>query len=129
MTDRLNHCPLCGREVILKEYYESTDGRSDEFAKIKCECGLELKLTFDEFYQVKKDFNYRGGYYSSNKEFWNGMHQRLIEKWNTRKPMDRIENKLIDAAESGITIRKSGVTRTAMFVEIADAIKIIEGEL
>ena len=129
MIDRLKPCLSCGGEVILKEYYESTDGRSDEFAKIKCECGLELKLTFDEFYQAKKDFNYRGGYYSSNKEFWNGMHQRLIDKWNTRKPIDRIKEKLVDAAESGTTIRESGVIRTAMFVEIADAIEIIEGEI
>jgi hypothetical protein len=87
---KLLPCPFCGGEAILEEYYETCDGRGNRSAKIECECGLKMSLTWSEFTQAKKDFNYTGGYYSQNKKFWKGMHQRLIDKWNTRKPINRI---------------------------------------
>lgn len=80
---KLKPCPFCGGEVELEEYYESTDGRQDRHAKIRCyKCDLKMGLTFDEFYQTQHDFGYTGGYYSKNEKFWNGMHQRLVDKWN-----------------------------------------------
>lgn len=85
MDKKLKPCPSCGGEVELIKYYETCDGRGDKLPEIKCKCGLKMTLTFDEFYKVRDDFNYVGGYYSNNKELWNGMHQRLIDKWNTRK--------------------------------------------
>ena len=91
---KLLPCPFCCGEVILEQYYETCDGRGDRDARIKCKCGLQMSLIWSEFTQAKKDFNYTGGYYSQNKEFWKGMHQRLIDKWNTRKPIDRIVERL-----------------------------------
>lgn len=74
---------LCGGEAKLVEYCETCDGRGDKHANITCnKCGIKLGLTYDEFHKAKHDFGYKGGYYSSNKKFWEGMHQRLIDKWN-----------------------------------------------
>lgn len=85
------------------------------------------------FCDGKFRINYRGAYEHDSKGcILNGLeikNHKEVEQWNTRKPMDRIKEKLVSAAESGTTTRESGVTRTAMFVEIADAIKIIEGEI
>ena len=53
-----------------------------------------MTLNFDELCKAQNDFNYNGGYYSRNKEFWDGMHQILIDKWNTRKPIDDIVEQL-----------------------------------
>lgn len=99
---KLLNCPFCGGEAELKKYYETCDGRGDRMARVECKCGLEMSLTRNEFKQAEKDFNYSGGYYSSNKEFWEGMHQRLIEKWNTRTPMSNIVEKLEEYAKSPI---------------------------
>ena len=90
----LRECPFCGGEAELEKFYESCDGRGDRFAEIKCKCNVTMELTWEEWIKAQEDFNYTGGYYSQNKEFWNGMHQRLIDKWNTRKPMERIVEQL-----------------------------------
>ena len=95
-NDKPLNCPFCGGEAELEKFYESCDGRGDRFAKIKCRCGVIMELTFEEWGKAQDDFNYTGGYYSQNKAFWNGMHQRLIDKWNTRKPMERIVEQLED---------------------------------
>lgn len=92
---KLLPCPVCnGKSVKLNELYETSDGRGDRWPSIECKCGLLLSLTTDEFYSAQDDFGYTGGYYSRNKEFWNGLHQRLIDKWNTRKPMQEIMERL-----------------------------------
>lgn len=92
---RLLPCPVCnGKSVKLNELYETSDGRGERWPSIECKCGLSLSLTTDEFYSAQDDFGYTGGYYSENKEFWNGIHQRLIDKWNTRKPMQEIVERL-----------------------------------
>ena len=92
---RLKNCPFCGGEAEMKEFYESCDGRGDRHAKITCcQCETIMYLTFNEFYDAEKEFGYTGGYYSQNKAFWNGMHQKLIDKWNTRKPMEKIVERL-----------------------------------
>lgn len=93
----LRNCPFCGGEVELIKFYESIDGRGDRYPTIKCKCGLEMNLTFEEVCKIKDDSNYTGGYYSNNKDLWNGMHQRLIDKWNTRKPMDNIIEQLLES--------------------------------
>lgn len=94
---KLLNCPFCGGKAELKKYYETCDGRGDRMARVECECGLEMSLTRNEFKQAEKDFDYSGGYYSSNKEFWEGMHQKLVDKWNTRTPMANIVEKLEEA--------------------------------
>jgi hypothetical protein len=90
----LKCCPFCGGEAELKKFYETCDGRGDRMARVECKCGLGMSLTWNEFKQAEKDFDYSGGYYSSNKEFWEGMHQKLVDKWNTRNPMANIVEKL-----------------------------------
>lgn len=97
--ERLKPCPFCGGEVELIKFYESSDGRGDRYPTIKCKCGLEMNLTFEEFHKIRDDSNYTGGYYSENKELWNGMHQKLIDKWNTRKPIDKVVKQLEEEIE------------------------------
>ena len=53
-----------------------------------------MRLTTKEFVETENDYGYTSGYYSQNKKFWNGMHQKLIDKWNTRKPIEKIEQRL-----------------------------------
>lgn len=96
---KLLPCPFCGGEAKLIEYKETVDGRGDKIARIRCECGSDLHLTAREFSKAEDDFGYKGGYYSQNQKFWNGMHQRLIDKWNTRTPMDNIVEKLEEKTE------------------------------
>ena len=94
-------CPFCGGEVELKEFYESCDGKGDRHAKITCgKCEKAMYLTFDEFYDAQKEFGYTGGYYSQNKAFWNGMHQKLIDKWNTRTPVDKVIERLEESKKN-----------------------------
>lgn len=94
-SDKLITCPCCGGEAALKKYYESSDGKCDKRAQIICcDCELKMELTWDEFSKAQEEFGYTGGYYSQNKSFWDGMHQKLINKWNTRKPMERILERL-----------------------------------
>lgn len=81
---KLKPCPFCGRKPELIKYHESVDGRGDVPAFIKCACQAQMLLSMTEFRKAENDFGYTGGYYSSNKEFWNGMHDRLIEKWNNQ---------------------------------------------
>lgn len=81
----LKPCPFCGATPKLKEFHETADGRGDRWAEICCHCRVSMTLTLGEFEKAEKDFGYIGGYYSSNEKFWNGMHQRLIDKWNKRK--------------------------------------------
>lgn len=124
---KLLPCPFCGEEVKLEEFYESCDGRGDKFARIKCKCGLEMSLTWDEFAKAKEDFNYTGGYYSQNKKFWKGMHQRLIEKWNTRKPMERLVSRVCEVRNNTpSTDFKNGCN--ACLTEIHRDIYITEAE-
>lgn len=78
----LKPCPFCGRIPIFHEYHETCDGRGDRHAHIECKCGIEMRLTSEEFYKAQDNFGYTGGYYSQNEEFWGGMHQKLIDKWN-----------------------------------------------
>ena len=92
----LKKCPFCGGEATLEKYRESDDGRMDKVARVKCKCGVEVHLAFSEFNRAKDDFGYKGGYYSQNKEFWDGMHQRLIDKWNNRPTESEIRAKAID---------------------------------
>lgn len=94
MTELLK-CPFCGGEAKLKEFYESCDGRGDKYPRIICcKCDVEMILTTNEFYGLQDKYNYTGGYYSQNKAFWKGMHQYLIDKWNTRKPVQDVLKRL-----------------------------------
>lgn len=96
----LKKCPFCGGEARLTEFYESCDGRGDRHAKITCcKCEITMYLTFDEFYDAQKEFGYTGGYYSQNKAYWDGMHQKLIDKWNTRTPVDKMIERLEQQAQ------------------------------
>ena len=78
------------------EYIETVDGRGDKIARVRCKCGCDIHLTMREFSRAEDDFGYNGGYYSQNKKFWNGMHQRLIDKWNNRATEAEIRAKAID---------------------------------
>ena len=92
----LKKCPFCGGEADLIEYIETVDGRGDKIARVRCKCGCDIHLTMREFSRAEDDFGYNGGYYSQNKKFWNGMHQRLIDKWNNRATEAEIRAKAID---------------------------------
>ena len=80
----LKPCPFCGKKPELQKYNETCDGRGDRYAVITCECQTQMRLSLSELKKAENDFGYTGGYYSDNKEFWNGMHNRLIEKWNNQ---------------------------------------------
>ena len=80
----LKPCPFCGKTPELQKYHETCDGRGDRYAVITCECQTQMRLSLSELKKAENDFGYTGGYYSSSKEFWNGMHDRLIEKWNNQ---------------------------------------------
>lgn len=135
---RLLPCPVCnGKSVKLNEFYETSDGLGDRWPSIECKCGLSLSLTTDEFYAAQDDFGYTGGYYSENKKFWNGMHQRLIGKWNTRKPMqeivERLEgraeqemNKSEKAAELGKAYERHTILHGGKGMAFEDAIEIVK---
>lgn len=87
--DSILNCPCCGGCAKLHVYEESEDGRGDKGAYIQCEkCHLEMRLTTNECWSAEDEFEFTGGYYSDNKLFWEGMHNKLIAKWNNRpKPI------------------------------------------
>lgn len=82
----------------------------------KCpKCSTELKIRPDVGAAICPDcgWTYCGGFFGFESEL-----ERMLLKY-------RIKNKLIDAAEPGTTIN-GNVSRTSMFVQINDAIKIVE---
>lgn len=89
MSEELRPCPFCGGEVELIYYHESTDGKQDRYANIKCCCGVRMFLDEKELKRAMEKFDYKGGYFSINKKFWYGMHNMLIEKWNRRVADER----------------------------------------
>lgn len=132
MSDKILDCPFCGGEAELEEYYETCDGRGDRNAKIECrKCGLMMRLTFEEFHGAEKEFGYTGGYRSQNKTFWNGMHQKLVSKWNTRKPMEdiveRLEAEMLDSLSCYNRTLESN--RYGEVDAYGKAIKIVKGEV
>ncbi len=122
---KLLNCPFCGGEAKLIEYKETVDGRGDKIARIRCECGSDLHLTAREFSKAEDDFGYKGGYYSENKKFWNGMHQRLIDKWNTRIPMANIVEKLKENSQYCVPLGGQSFTG----IKLETAINIVEQEI
>lgn len=87
----LKPCPFCDGEAELIRHRESTDGSRDDFAYIRCSsCKIKMFLTLEEYCKAEKDFEYTGGYYSQNNELWDGIHRRLVEKWNRRVSHERI---------------------------------------
>jgi hypothetical protein len=87
----LKKCPFCGGEAVLVEMYESCDGRCDRFPRVKCtDCQAEVGLTFKEFTDATHEYGYTGGYYSQNKKVWDGIHQKVVDKWNNRKPVEYV---------------------------------------
>lgn len=132
---QLAKCPFCGGEAELMDYYESCDGRGDRFAIIKClECTVEMQLTWKEFKKAEEDFGYTGGYFSQNKVFWEGMHKRLVDKWNTRKPTEKIVERLKESLDKTMEensqewdsyYRKVNVGKCVAF---RDAIEIVKEE-
>ena len=130
-SDKLIPCPCCGGEAALKKYYESSDGRCDKHAQIICcDCELTMELTWDEFSKAQEEFGYTGGYYSQNKSFWDGMHQKLINKWNARKPMERIIERLeetYDATHENYMKDRDLITLVKKYV-LEHAIEIVKEE-
>lgn len=100
MTDRLKKCPCCGGEVTFHKFCESVDGRGNKLPSVTCVCGLEMKMTYREYDKLCSEFNFKGGYISKNKRLCNAMNQNMIDKWNTRKPMNRIVEQLEELHES-----------------------------
>lgn len=94
MTKELKPYPFCGGEATFYEFYESVDGRGDKLPKILCDCGVQLQLTYEEYHNIRVDFNYKGGYVSINKEILNAINQNVIDKWNRREPIDYIVEQL-----------------------------------
>ena len=99
MTDKLKPCPFCGGNnigVFKHEYFY----KSHLYAANCYDCHFGLKMVATE--------------------------EEAIKIWNTRKPMDRIVEQLVQHAENGST-RKGSVTRVSAFVQLNDAIAIVKG--
>lgn len=99
--NKLKPCPFCGGEAKMKVFFESCDGRGDEFPEIRCcKCNARISMTLHELIEIDKKFGYHGGYRSQSKELMEGMHQLMMDKWNRRTTEQQINKpRLIDANE------------------------------
>lgn len=92
----MRECPYCGRSPKLIPFYESCDGRGDRMAKVVCDCGAKMTLTWDEFSEICDKFGYKGGYYSYTEGLLDAVHQKLIERWNSVYPEEPVTEELLD---------------------------------
>ena len=106
MNNKLKPCPFCGGEAFTMAYLDE-----DEFL-------------------IKKEYKYSVICRKCHAESrCSPIKEEAIEAWNTRKPMDKVVERLTDAAKSGEVIMDSGVRRVSCFVQINDAIEIMKGEM
>lgn len=85
MNKELKPCPFCGGKAVMKVFFESCDGRGDDFPEIRCcKCNARISMTLHELIEIDKKFGYHGGYRSQSKELMEGMHQLVMDKWNRR---------------------------------------------
>lgn len=116
---KLKSCPFCEGEAVLTEFYESCDGRGDVLPYIKCkDCGAEISLTYEELRRLDEDYNFKGGYRSQNKKLLEAMHDKIIEKWNTRKTVERIVERVEEEKQNALKLwdgnsRYKGLTEVA----------------
>lgn len=108
MSDKTSNvllsCPFCGGEAQLKEF-NYLDGKINYF--VECdytECGVVTETA---------DFD---------------TPEEAIKAWNTRKPLERIVERLEES--KGIVIDERGevLYQEDYFIDIDDAIAIVKGE-
>lgn len=102
-SDKLIQCPFCGGENIHSTYFNWTPA-------IRCECGavMTVQMGFD-----------------TNKE------AELVRRWNTRKPMERIVERLEEHREwTDSTFDEDGFCNDDSFevVRLDTAIEIVKEE-
>lgn len=85
MQNKLKPCPLCGGSVMIalfgNEMHWLSITRSGEEDSCKCRLFLQSKLLYPD----------------ATCEEIEAARQELIERWNTRKPMERIVEQLEDS--------------------------------
>ena len=96
MTDKLKPCPFCGGEAILNKRISSYDGTA--FYGVLCVntgcCDIPSLYTKDQ----------------------------AVDKWNTRKPMDRIVEQL-----EGLPNVNSDYWNFSDLIDRDDALEIVKG--
>lgn len=101
MSKKQKTCPFCGGEVRMANEPITATITIDWFICENCGATVHFEYADDT--------------------------AEAIEAWNTRKPMNEIEKRLVDAAKSGEVMMDSGVKRVSSFVQINDAIEIVKG--
>lgn len=98
MTDKLKSCPFCGGKA---EWWDTFDEIFPYQIVCKsCYCGTDAMAT----------------------------KHGVIERWNTRKPMDRIVEQLEEASYDSMHLDMSRpMTETWQIVDLDDAIAIVKG--
>lgn len=106
---KLKNCPCCGSGLVG---YMKTNKRSTRGYVYCMECGLRTETKYDD---------------RNDKKRWK---QKAAESWNTRKPMDRIIDKLEDGrnayADDYFEFRLE--SSRGGLLAIDTAIEIVKGE-
>ena len=81
-AEPLLRCPFCGGDAVVEEHFKQWDGRYYEVTHISCRSCWCSSKTISEM--ECKDRKKR--------------KEEAIKSWNTRKPMERILERLEDAS-------------------------------
>ena len=85
---KLLNCPFCGGEAVVEEHFKQWDGRYYEVTHISCRSCWCSSKTISEM--ECKDRKKR--------------KEEAIKSWNTRKPMERILEKLNERIEHHVKL-------------------------
>ena len=98
MSDKLKPCPFCGGNAV---YIEKRDIFISKF--VTCaKCGIETRRNY-----LRKD--------------------KAIEHWNTRKPMERLVERL-EESKGVVIIDGKEMYQEDYFIDIDEAIEIVKEE-
>ena len=116
MNDKLLPCPFCGGEVFTTEQEVS---QLFNRTILSCRCGMEFHYT-----HTRSEYRNACGYKTMVKD-----NPTILERWNTRKPMESIVEQLeaeLDSSEKYIREYDDSIEQLAFHSGINHCLKIVK---
>lgn len=114
MSEDMKYCPFCGEDALYKIQRENELGTI--IPQLFCN---NCKMIFE----VENDSPYL-----NDEETHNYLEEKLHKLWNTRKPIERIVERLEESKGIAIDERGEVLYQEDYFIDIDDTIAIVKEE-